>query len=501
MSTHRSTQIGKFTARVVSWMFLGLAAAMGVCAVAPYLADASGLSETPFQHADLMTMVVSAALTAALGLALAFYSRTLDVKKQQVRRRDAVVIVTLIWASVTLVGTLPYMLGTDIPMSDALFESASGFTTTGATIFTHIEDTVPRPLLLWRSFTQWLGGMGIVVLFVAVFPNLGVGAKHLFKNEVASVSSSDLRPRITQTSSALWKLYVVLTILAFATYASLGMGNFDAVCHALTTLGTGGFSTKSASIAAFDHPGIETAVIVFMILGGINFALYYAALRTRRISTFMRSTEFRVYASLIMGLTLIIAFWMLPVYGSVLTSLRHALFMVATTLTSTGYAIDHHSAFGQPVLMLFLFMMVFGGCAGSTSGGLKLSRLVLLSKANWMMIRRSVRPSVVHVARVDGKAVAETTLMDVATLCLVYVACLFVGTLVITVIEPVEIPTAFGAMLTSISNMGPAPFHVGEDNFAHYSALSKGTFSVAMIIGRLEFFTVLALLLPDTWKH
>jgi trk system potassium uptake protein TrkH len=482
-------------------MFLGLALVMALCAIAPFIADSTGVSETPFERNDLINMGLSALVTAALAAILAFFSRTLSPKKRRIRKRDAVIVVTLIWASVTLVGVLPYVLGTELSLIDALFESASGFTTTGATIFTDIEGMASRPVLLWRSFTQWLGGMGIVVLFVAVFPNMGVGAKHLFRNEVPSVTSSDLKPRITETSSALWKLYVLLTVLAFVTYIALGMGNFDAVCHALTTLGTGGFSTKNASIAAFHHPGIETAVIVFMILGGINFALYYAVLRTRKISTFLRSTEFRVYAALLVSLTLIITLWMQPVYGSLVTSGRRALFMVATTLTSTGYSIDDYSVFGQPVLMIFLFMMVFGGCAGSTSGGLKLSRLILLGKANWMMIRRSVRPSVVHVARMDEKAVPESTLMDVATLCLVYVVCLFGGTFAVTLFDPVSIPTAFGAMLTSLSNMGPAPFHVGEDNFASYSALSKGTFSVAMIVGRLEFFTVLALFLPDTWKH
>ena len=300
-----------------------------------------------------------------------------------------------------------------------------------------------------------------------------------------------------------------------------GMTWFEAVCHAFTCMSTGGFSTLDSSVGGFDADrvgywnslGIEWTIVVFMIIAGVNFSLYYGLYRYKSLRVFSRSTEFRVYIGLIAGSTL--ALWAAnlaaaPAWDEVFPTFRASLFMVATTITSTGYGTDGYLHYPPAALAIMLLLMFIGGSAGSTAGGIKVARVVLLFKLSAGQVRKSLRPQVVHVVRMAKKAVDSSVINDVAAFFLIFMVCMAAGVIAVSAIDGVSVPRAFGAMLTSLSNMGPGPFHnIGlhgnienpSDNFAGYSSVAKFIFSLAMILGRLEFFTLLALLLPDFWRR
>ena len=445
-------------------------------------------------------LALSAVITFAAGTALFFWGRPI----RRLGRREATLAVAFIWLGTSLFGGLPYVIGANVGPADAFFEAASGFTTTGATIFADIEGSLSRPLLLWRSVTQWLGGMGIVVLFVAIFPEVGVGGKHLYRSEAPGPTADGLRPRIAETSLTLWRFYLGFTVLLAAILGLLGMNPFDAVCHALTTMSTGGFSTKNASVGHFDSVPIEVVLSGFMLIAGVNFGLYYGALRFKSLRVFWRSTEFKAYTALVIvaWLLLTLTIWPTP-HTSFFESARNALFMTATTITSTGFGTDAYMAYPGAALTIVLMLMFVGGSAGSTAGGLKVSRLVMLVKLSWGRLRHSFRPNVIQVIRVDGKAIDTQVLADVAAVAVLYVVILCLGTMGLSLLESTSVEQSFGAMLTTLSNMGPAPFHdpAAGDHFAPYSATSKYLLSVSMILGRLEFFTLMALLLPEFWRR
>ncbi len=417
-------------------------------------------------------------------------------------RGEASVAVTAIWALLGVMGALPLIFGAGTTFIDALFESLSGFTTTGATIYGDIEGTLTPPLVMWRAVMHWLGGMGVVVLFVAIFPNIGVSGKHMFRSEVPAVTAEGLRPRITETSMALWQLYLGFTVFTVAGLWLLGMGPHDAVVHALGTLSTGGFSSKDASIAAFASPSIEWFLSVMMLVAGVNFGLYYSVLRVRRGSVLWRSAELRVYVGLVVMSTLLLALSLLDLNGgSMVDSLRVAFFRVATTITSTGFGIDDHRAYPPLGIGIVIALMVVGGCAGSTAGGVKVARIVILMQNAIAQVRRSVRPAVVRVVRVDGRPVDRSILLEVASFFFIYAGCLMLISLLVCITDGAPMPACFGATLSALSNMGPSPFYVDVDNYGGWSTTAKGLFCVAMVLGRLEFFTVLAVLLPEVWKR
>jgi len=486
-----------------------MAATMAICAVVGLLMQALGTSSA-LDDGAWIPLMGSAALTAAAGAMGLRWGR--GAGDAALGRRDATLAVALIWLGAGVFGGLPFVLGAGMSPADAFFEAISGFTTTGATIVVDIEGTLSRPLLLWRSVIQWLGGMGIVVLFVAVFPNVGVGGKHMFRSEVPGPTAEGLQPRITETSITLWGLYAAFTVIQvvvmmiavalFPAKDAKQMDLFEAVCHAMTTMSTGGFSTRNASVGGFNSPAIELIIAVFMLIAGVNFGLYYGALRRRSLRAITRSTEFRVYAVLVVGAILMLAVGTMAVHDNDLgRSLRLAVFTVATTVTSTGYGVDDYMAFPSASLMVFLLLMFVGGMSGSTAGGIKVSRIVLLAKSTWAAIRRSVRPSVVQVVRMSGRRIHGAVLTEVAVFFFVYMAFMGGGTLFLAWNEDIPVGTAFGATLTSLSNMGPAPFYLGEDNFASYTDIGKVICSLLMVLGRLEFFALLALLLPDFWRR
>lgn len=445
------------------------------------------------------SLALSAIIVSIVGLAAFLYGNRFV--SERISRREALLAVSLIWIAAGACGAVPFMLGAGMSPADSFFESVSGLTTTGATVISDIEGRLSRPLLLWRSLIQWLGGMGIVVLFVAVFPNLGAGGKHLFRGEVPGTTAEGLRPRIAETSFTLWKLYAAFTILEIALLKILGLDLFDAVCHAFTTMSTGGFSTLDSSVGGFNSAAVEYVIACFMLIGSVNYGLYYGLLRTGSWKALFRNIEFRWYLLIVGFSVIVLTLLNLSVHDELLTSFRYSFFMVATTISSTGYGTDDYSAYSSTALAVVVLIMFVGGCSGSTAGGIKVERAVLMGKQAIAQVQKSFRPSTVELVRMGKAAISTQVLADVASFFLIYMGCIAFGLLFVTLVEGVPIPTAFGAMLTCLSNMGPAPFHVGPDNFASYSAGSKMFFSLAMLLGRLEFFTLFALILPGFWRR
>ncbi|MGB3049485.1 MAG: potassium transporter TrkG [Polyangiales bacterium] len=484
--------------RPVGAVVLGIGVMIALCAGVGMLWDRFA-PDPGRPQGGAAEMALSAIIVSIVGLVAFLYGNRFV--SERISRREALLAVSLIWVAAGACGAVPFILGAGMSVDDAFFESVSGLTTTGATVIADIEGRLSRPLLLWRSLIQWLGGMGIVVLFVAVFPNLGAGGKHLFRGEVPGTTSEGLRPRIAETSFALWKLYGALTIIEIALLKILGLDLFDAVCHAFTTMSTGGFSTLDSSVGGFDSAAVEYVIACFMLIGSVNYALYYGLLRTGNWRSLVRNIEFRWYVAIVFAAVIVLTILNLSVHDDLLTSFRYSFFMVATTVSSTGYGTDDSSVYSSTALTIVILLMFVGGCSGSTAGGIKIERAVLMGKQAVAQIQKSFRPATVQLVRMGRAAISNQVLSDVASFFLIYMGCIGFGLLFVTLVEGVPAPTAFGAMLTCLSNMGPAPFHLGPDNFAAYSAGSKLFFSMAMLLGRLEFFTLFALILPGFWRR
>jgi trk system potassium uptake protein TrkH len=484
--------------RPVGAVVLGIGVMIALCAGLGMVWDQFAPDPTR-PEGGAAALALSAIIVSAVGLATFLYGNRFV--SERISRREALLAVSLIWIAAGACGAVPFMLGAGMSAPDAFFESVSGLTTTGATVIADIEGRLSRPLLLWRSLIQWLGGMGIVVLFVAVFPNLGVGGKHLFRGEVPGTTAEGLRPRIAETSFTLWKLYGAFTILEIALLKLLGLDLFDAVCHAFTTMSTGGFSTLDNSVGGFNSAAVEYVIACFMLIGSVNYGLYYGLLRTGSWRTLVRNIEFRWYVVIVVVAVVVLTVLNLAVHEEILTSFRYSFFMVATTISSTGYGTDDYSVYSSTALTIVVLLMFVGGCSGSTAGGIKIERAVLMGKRAVAQVQKSFRPTTVQLVRMGNIAVSNQVLADVASFFLIYMGCIASGLLFVTLVDGVPVPTAFGTMLTCLSNMGPAPFHVGPDNFSAYSAGSKLFFSIAMLLGRLEFFTLFALILPGFWRR
>ena len=484
--------------RPVGAVVLGIGVMIALCAGVGMVWDRFAPDPTRPQG-GAAALALSAIIVSVVGLGAFLYgSRFVS---ERISRREALLAVSLIWIAAGMCGAIPFMLGAGMSATDAFFESVSGLTTTGATVIANIEGRLSRPLLLWRSLIQWLGGMGIVVLFVAIFPNLGAGGKHLFRGEVPGTTAEGLRPRIAETSFTLWKLYGAFTILEIALLKLLGLDLFDAVCHAFTTMSTGGFSTLDSSVGGFDNAAVEYVIACFMLIGSVNYGLYYGLLRTGSWRTLVRNIEFRSYVGIVFVAVIVLTVLNLSVHEEFLTSFRYSFFMVATTISSTGYGTDDSSVYSSTALTIVILLMFVGGCSGSTAGGIKIERAVLMAKQAIAQIQKSFRPATVQLVRMGKVAINTQVLADVGSFFLIYMGCIGFGLLFVTLVEGVPVPTAFGTMLTCLSNMGPAPFHVGPDNFSAYSAGSKLFFAMAMLLGRLEFFTLFALVLPGFWRR
>ncbi len=414
--------------------------------------------------------------------------------------REGVFIVAAGWIGASFLGAMPYLLSGEIPrFSDALFESTSGFTATGATILTDIE-ALGRGVLFWRSLTQWLGGLGIIVLFVAVLSGLGVGARFLYRLEMPGPTADFTHPRARETATALWKIYLALTVAAFTLYLVAGMSLYDALAHAFTTVATGGFSPRQDSMAAFS-PTIQWIAIVFMATSGLNFSLLYA-LRQGRPRLF-RDVEVWVYFGI---LAFFVAFGSVTLYRLDQTSglhdtVRATAFQAVSILTSTGYATADYDQWPDALRLLLLMMMFVGGCAGSTSGGMKIIRVVIAVRAALRDVKLIFRPNLVLRVTVIGRTVPEDVARASAGFVVLYFALLGLGTLLLGLAGQ-PLLTAFTAALACISNIGPAFGQVGPTQaYGFLGPFEKSVLVALMWLGRLELMAIVALFTRTFWRR
>ena len=416
-------------------------------------------------------------------------------------RREGILIVVGGWMLASIFGALPYMLtGALLDPMDALFESASGFTTTGASVMTDIEAN-GRGLLFWRSFTQWLGGMGIIVLFVALLPELGPGARFLYKMEVPGPTAEALQPRIRTTAMTLWKIYLAFTVIETALLKLFGMDLYDALTHTFSTMSTGGFSPRNASVAAFDSPWIHLVIIGFMIIAGTNFSLFFG-MRRRTNWNLFRDSEYRIYIWILGAATALIA-WDLFRSGTYTEPFRAVLdsaFQAASILTTTGFAtadFDGWPVFGRMLLVVLMFV---GGCAGSTAGSMKVMRMAIGLKAAIREVRLIFSPNTVLAVFVSGKAVPDSVVRSVAGFFILYLSAWALGALLLSLGEP-DLITAATASAASIGNIGPGLSLVGPtQNFAAFNAAEKGLMVLLMWLGRLEVYSIAALFTRAYWR-
>ncbi|MEJ2540130.1 MAG: potassium transporter TrkG [Gemmatimonadota bacterium] len=450
---------------------------------------------------DSVALFLSSVLTLGSGLAL-FYGTTLD---SDITAREGYAIVTFAWASAGFFGSLPYLLsGTLDGVLPAYFESISGLTTTGATVFAEIE-SLPHGILFWRSFTHWIGGMGIIVLAIAVLPFLGVGGMQLFRAEVPGPTPERLRPRITQTAKLLWLVYLGLTGVQTILYLLGGLDLFDSLTHTFGTLATGGFSTRNASMAAFDSPYIQYVTIVFMYLAGLNFALHFRAV-TGRLDYF-RDSEWRFFTAIVGGAGLLLAVINLVVGGygwtgsGIEAALRDGLFQSASITTTTGFVSADFEAWVPAAQMVIFALMFVGGMAGSTGGGVKAVRVLLLLKQSAMEIRKHLHPRAIFLARVGRHVVKEDVMANIVGFVLLYFLLTLAGAVAMGMLG-MDVLTAIGASAATLGNIGPGLGDVGAtDNYGWMSDPALGILSFLMLVGRLEIYTVLLLFLPETWRR
>ncbi len=440
-------------------------------------------------------------LTELLLLVTGLVLHSLPPSDRHLHTRDGLAIVGLGWLAISFFGALPFWFSGAFPgLVDAFFESVSGFTTTGASILTEIEG-LPAGILFWRSFTHWIGGMGVLVLTLAILPSVGGRAMHILKAESPGPAPEKLVPKIGQTAKILYAIYVGLTLLETALLMVAGMNLYDALIHAFGTAGTGGFSSRNLSVGAYGSGWIDGIITVFMLAFGVNFALYYQLLR-KKAGSVARDGELRTYLLIVaVSMLLVAANLTGPVYGGFLESFRYAAFQVASIITTTGYATADFNLWPAFSQMILLALMFVGASAGSTGGGIKVVRFLLMFKLLRRELVRLIHPRSVHVVRLGGKPVEEETLSGVLLFFFVY---LMVGASAVFLVslDGMDMLTTTTSVLATISNIGPGLGLVGPmGNYAAFSPLSKLVLSFCMVTGRLEVFPMLLLFVPSFWKR
>lgn len=417
----------------------------------------------------------------------------------QMSLREGFAVVTISWLFYALISAVPFYSSGAIPsFVDCFFEAMSGLTTTGSSILSDIE-ALPKSILFWRSFTQWLGGMGIIVLSIAILPILGIDGTMLFFAESPGPSKNHMNVRIKDTAKALWGIYLGLTVILFFALIFGGMTPFDSINHALNTLSTGGFSTKNASIGHYQSSYIHWVLTLFMLLGGINFSLHFSCLRGK-FSEYFKSEEFRVYISILFFSILAITFLTTSDSLSFADTLRNAAFQVVSISTTTGYGTYDYELWPFFCQLLLVFLMFVGGSAGSTSGGMKVVRVIYTFKSVINYMSHLIHPKQVKVTKIDNQHVTSEISRGILNFVLINVGVFTVGSLIMagTGLDPL---TAMTSVVSSISNIGPGLGSVGPtENFGHISDMGKIVLSLCMLVGRLEYFTVLVLFLPSLWK-
>lgn len=411
-------------------------------------------------------------------------------------------IVAIGWLLISFFGALPFYISGAIPsFIDAFFESSSGFTTTGSTILTEIE-SLPHGILLWRSFTHWVGGMGILVLTIALLPSMGMGTMQVMKAESPGPIVGKIVPKIGATAKILYCIYLCLTLIETLLLVLAGMSFYDAILHAFGTLGTGGFSNKNISVGYYDSALIDGIITTFMIFSGINFSLYYFIIK-RNFKGFWKDQELRVYLIILVTSIVLIMINLLTsgIYTSIGSAFRYTSFQVASIMTTTGYATADFNLWPTFSKTLLLLIMFLGGCAGSTAGGIKISRIMIGFKSLKASFKRIIHPNGCYIVRLNDKKVDAQTVLGVNTYFFVYMMVFFVGVLIIS-INNFDPATTVTSVIATLNNIGPGIEMVGPmGNFAAFSGLSKFTFSILMIIGRVEIYPLLLLLVPELWKQ
>ena len=423
-------------------------------------------------------------------------------KSSDLRLRDGFVVVVLFWIVLGVAGALPLYLyeSLEISVVDALFESISGLTTTGATVLVGL-DNLPHSILFYRQELQWLGGMGIIVLAVAVMPMLGIGGMQLYKAEAPGpVKDSKLTPRIAETAKALWYIYLGLTVACAIAYWLAGMSVFDAVAHSFSTVAIGGFSTHDASIGYFDNQAIEFVAIIFMFLGAVNFALHFSVARSKTLFPYLRDAEFRLYASLLIIISAlsIYTLYSQSVYHDLSDAFREGLFQTISIATTSGFVTSDFSSWPVFIPVLLLFSSFIGGCAGSTGGGMKVIRILLLIKQGQREILRLIHPNAQVTVKLGKQPVKNSIIDAVWGFFAAYVA-LFALMMLVLMFNGLDQVTAFSAVAATINNLGPGLGEVSA-NYASLSDVNKLILCFSMLLGRLEIFTLLVLLMPAFWR-
>ncbi len=448
-----------------------------------------------YGQGDFLPILFSGLITLAVGLCGRLFCRGVQA---DINRRLGILIVASIWIVMTIFGMLPYLLGGYIrDISSAVFETMSGFTTTGATILADIE-ALPKGILFWRSLTHWIGGVGIVVIVISFIPFIGGGAMALFSAESAGPDKMRISPHINTTGKVICGVYFALTVVCALAYYLCGMDLYDAVNHAFSTIASGGFSTKNASAAAFS-PLIQYAMILFMIPSGVNFILIYYCVRGR-FSLLKKSEELRVYIFGILISSAFVFFWLLPHSENIEQSLRLAFFHCVSFFSSTGFVAGDYTLWNKPAVLVLLLLGMSGAMSGSTSGGLKLVRVILLFKNARLVTKQGVHSNAYFPLRLDGKIVHENVMNNVMAIFLMFVIMLIVSVLSLILIG-LDLEEAFGAAVACTFNLGPG---LGESGgfgaFSHFPSAAKWILSAVMYLGRLEIATVLVLFMPAFWK-
>ena len=443
-------------------------------------------------------ILLSSLINSLVGFFL--YYKTKNTKNKDLKRRDGYLIVTSSWVCMCLFGMLPYIFTNQIPnVSNAFFETVSGYTTTGATILDDIE-ALDYSILYWRSLTQWIGGMGIIVLAVAILPFLGIGGMQLFVAEAPVFSLDKLQPRIKETAQRLWLIYISFTILLFFIFWAEGMNLFEAINHAMTTFATGGFSTKNASIGYFESPLIQYTVILFMFISATNFTLTYFALKLD-FGKLYRNEEFRIYFSFIIILTFTV-FGTLMLIDSTYpeATFRDSLFNIVSIVTTTGFTTADFTGWTEFITILFFILMFFGASAGSTSGGIKIVRHVVLLKNSYIEIKKQLHQSGVFTLKFNNRKVPNEVVSNILAFTMLYVVIFSFGSIIMSLMG-IDFMTAIGSVAATLGNVGPGIGEVGPSStYNSMPEAGKWFLSLLMFIGRLELFTFLMIITPIFWR-
>ncbi|HJX72418.1 MAG TPA: TrkH family potassium uptake protein [Bacteroidales bacterium] len=451
-----------------------------------------------YREGDSLPILVSSAITFFAGVLLFLFFRKADMN---IGKREGFIIVSSGWIVFSIFGALPFCITGAIPSyTDAFFETMSGFTTTGASILTDVE-ALSHGLHFWRSLTQWLGGMGIIVLSLVILPVLGIGGMQLFNAEAPGPTIDKIHPRIKETAKRLWVIYLILTIAEIILLTAGGMNIFDSICHSFATMATGGYSTKNASIGFYASPFIHYVITFFMIIAGTNFALSYSAMHLK-FKPLFGNEEFRFYISFIVIFSFIIALILsLTIAQPVEKSFRDSLFQVVSIMTTTGFTTTDYLRW-IPIGYVILFaLMFFGGSSGSTAGSIKIMRIVLVLKNSFLELKRLIHPNAVIPVRFNTQVVSPQIITNVLAFSSLYIVIVLISVIIISFLG-YDLDTSFGAVAATLGNIGPGIGQVGPMfNYAHFPLMGKWYLSFLMLIGRLELFTVLILFSRHFWKE